>query len=56
MYEQIRKRRTDVLNVSRNSGLSIEQCTIIKNYIFSNMHELSNGYKRFMPDIAIAQS
>jgi len=56
MYEQIRKRRTDILNVARNSGFSIEQCTIIKDYIFSNMHELSNGYKRFVPDIAIAQS
>lgn len=56
LYEQIRRRRTDYVNVSRNSRLSLEQCKIIKNYIFYDCHELSEGYKRFTPDLAMAQS
>lgn len=56
LYEQIRRRRTDYINVSRNSRLSLEQCKIVKNYIFYDYHELSEGYKRFTPDLAMAQS
>lgn len=56
MYEQIRKRRTDFINVAKNTGLSIEQCKIIKDYTFVNMHELSEGYRAFYPDFAIASS
>ena len=56
LYEQIRKRRTDAINVAKNSGLSIEQCTVIKDYVFNNRHILLNGYKRFDPDLSMAQS
>ena len=56
MYEQIKRRRTDYINVARNSSLSVEQCKIIKDYMFVNSHELKSGYKPFYPDFAIASS
>ena len=56
LYDQIRKRKTDYINVAKNSGCSLEQAKVIKDYIFNNMHELNEGYKRFTPDLAMAQS
>lgn len=56
MYEQIRKRRTDVINISNHTEFSIEQCQIIKNYAFVDRHILSSGYKPFFPDFAMASS
>lgn len=56
LYNQIRQRRTDYINVARNTRLSLEQCKIIKNYLFYDRHELSDGYKQFLPDIMMAQS
>lgn len=56
LYEQIRKRRTDCVNVARHTNFSLEQCKIVKNYIFLDRHELSVGYRHFFPDLAIAQS
>ena len=56
LYEQIRNRRTDYINVAHNTQFSVEQCRIVKDYIFYNKHELWEGYKRFAPDIAMAQS
>lgn len=56
LYDQIRKRKTDYINVAKNSGCSLEQAKVIKDYIFNNMHELHEGYKRFTPDLAMAQS
>ena len=51
MYEQIRRRKTDIFNISKNTGLSVEQCTFIKNYAFLDKHELNRGlctfYSRF---------
>lgn len=56
MYEQIRNRRTDCINVSVNSGFTLEQVTIIKNYLFKDCHELSYGYMPFEPSYDIAES
>lgn len=56
LYEQIRKRKTDHIHVSNNSGCSLEQAKVIKDYIFNNMPELHSGYMRFAPDLAMAQS
>lgn len=56
MYEQIRRRRTDIINVHNNTGFSIEQCQAIKNYSFVDMHILHNGYRAFYPDFAMASS
>lgn len=52
MYDEIRKRRTDFLNISKNTGFSIEQIQIIKNYLFKDKHYLSediNISERFFP-------
>lgn len=56
MYEEIGNRKRDVINVSRHTGFSIEQCQIIKNYAFIDRHILSSGYKPFFPDFAMASS
>lgn len=56
IYEQIRRRKTDYINVARNTRFSLEQCKVIKNYLFHDRHELTDGYKQFIPDIMIAQS
>ena len=56
LYEQIRRRRKDYINVARNTNCSLEQAKIIKDYIFNNMHELRSGYRRFDADLMIAQS
>lgn len=56
MYEQIRRRRTDIINVHNNTGFSLEQCQAIKNYAFVDMHMLHSGYKAFYPDFAMASS
>lgn len=46
LYEQIRKRRKDYINVARNSGCSLEQVKVIKDYIFNNIqkHDLTLLY------------
>lgn len=56
LYAQIRNRQADYINVARNTGLSLEQCKILKDYMFLNKHELIAGYERFFPDLAMAQS
>jgi hypothetical protein len=56
LYEQIRRRRTDIEYVARNTGFSIEQVTMIKNYIFYDSHVLVSGYSRFAPCYEMAQS
>lgn len=53
---RLEKRKTDHIHVSNNSGCSLEQAKVIKDYIFNNMHELHSGYMRFAPDLAMAQS
>lgn len=56
MYEQIRRRKTDCLNIARNTGFSIEQVQIIKNYIFYDSHKLTYGYSQFYPCYEMAES
>jgi hypothetical protein len=56
LYEQIRHRRTDIEHIANNTGFSIEQITIVKNYIFYDSHVLTSGYSRFLPSYEMAQS
>lgn len=56
LYNEIRHRKTDYINVAHNTQFSTEQCKIVKDYIFMNSHELSTGFGRFAPDISMAQS
>jgi hypothetical protein len=55
-YEQIRRRGNDIENIARNTCFSLEQITIVKNYIFYDSHILPNGYSRFEPSYEMAQS
>ncbi len=56
LYSQFRKRPYDYKKVASNTGFSLEQCKIVKDYIFMNEHELESGYKRFFADLAMAHS
>lgn len=56
LYDAFRHRETDYKNVARNTGLSLEQCKIVKDYIFSNKHMLDEGYEQFFPDLTMAHS
>lgn len=57
MYESIRKRTTDVANISNNLGLSYEVVSMIKQYLFFAQHKLyDNEVKRFDADLDIARS
>lgn len=47
MYESIRKRTTDIANISNNLGLSYEVVSMIKQYLFFAQHKLYNKVKRF---------
>lgn len=58
MYEQIRNRRTDYLIVAKNTGYSIEQIQIVKNYLFKDYHYLNGSTMtaRFDVSYEIAES
>lgn len=58
MYEQIRNRRTDYLVVAKNTGFSIEQVQVIKNYLFKDYHYLNGSTmtSRFDDSYEIAES
>lgn len=56
MYIAIRKRKTDVDNIVRNTGFSREQIRIVKAYIFEIDHVMYKGIGRLDADLAIAES
>jgi hypothetical protein len=58
MYESIRRRTSDYEKIAENTGFSIEQIQIVKNYIFNSRHVLpnSNFPKRFHESFEIAES
>lgn len=56
LYEAIRKRKSDVDNIVRNTGFSREQIRIVKAYIFEIDHVLQRGVYRLDFDLAIAES
>lgn len=56
LYEQFRKRPYDYKQVAKNTIFSLEQCKIVKDYMFVNKHELEAGYTEFFPDLAMAHS
>ena len=56
-YESIRKMKTDVQNIAKNTGYSIGFIQEIKNYLFIDDQNLGNGVqKRFDPSFEIAES
>ena len=59
-YETIRNSKTDVKNISQNTGYSEEDIRRVKNYLFVDEHEIYEDgefiVNRFYPDFCIAQS
>lgn len=55
-YGRIRKMKTDVSKISRNTGLSAETVQDIKDFVFLDRHNLGGKNERFAPDFAMSQS
>ena len=56
-YDEIRKRKSDIVTIAKNTGFSVEEIKKIKNHIFCDEHDLGNGQiGRFDPDYMMAQS
>ncbi len=56
-YESIRKMKTDVQKIAKNTGYSIGFIQKIKNYLFIDKQDLGDGIiKRFDPCFEIAES
>ncbi|HEV2600958.1 MAG TPA: hypothetical protein VGT41_01540 [Candidatus Babeliales bacterium] len=55
-YASIREAMNDINRVSKNTGLSQNIIRKIKEHVFFDEHILSNGIKRFAPDLDIAEA
>lgn len=55
-YGAIRKSKTDIDNIARNTGYTRDQVSLIKDFLFNNEHDLEGERRRFDPDFYIAQS
>lgn len=55
-YAYLRTTNSDIAAISKNTGISKNDITKIKNYLFIDKHNLSTGYKTFFPDYDIAVS
>lgn len=56
-YDEIRKRHDDIVKIAKNTNFTTGQIGLIKNYLFMDVHELSNGeFRRFDPSFSIAES
>lgn len=56
-YESVRKMKTDVKNISNNTGFSESDILQIKNHVFIAEHDLGGDIpERFYPNYAMAQS
>ena len=42
--------------IAKNTGYDIKLIRDIKKYVFEDKHDMSDGYKRFVPDFYMAQS
>lgn len=56
MYETFRNIKSDVPKIAQVTGYTQEQIQRIKNHLFFNEYELSDGKHRFYPDFNQAQS
>ncbi len=56
-YGLVRSMKTDVERIANNTGFSKNDIKKIKDYLFTDEHDLGSGEpRRFTPDFAIAQS
>ena len=56
-YESVRHMKTDAKRIAKNTGLTEQDITAIKQFLFEEQHDLEeNGIRRFFADYDIAQS
>jgi len=55
-YPEIRKMSTDVEKIAQNTGFTIDQIRLVKNYLFIYEHDLDGKIKQFDPCFQIAES
>lgn len=55
-YAAVRKMRTDVAKIAKNTGLKKSDVAQIKSYIFEDKHEIYGHTRRFDPSYEMAQS
>lgn len=59
-YESVRNNKSDYYSIALNTGFSIEQIQMIKNYIFRDTHYIRDSkgyaYRRFHPSFEMADS
>lgn len=56
-YESIRKSVGDINRIANNTGLTLEQVSLVKVYIFFAYHDLGRGKnERFFPDYMMSES
>ena len=55
-YESIRKMKTDYIRIANNTGMNENEIKEIKEYLFIDKHNLTEGYKRFDESFDITQS
>lgn len=56
-YESVRHMKNDVSMIAKNTGFSVDDIQIVKNFIFMDKHDLGNGeFEYFYPSYTMAQS
>ena len=56
-YESVRHMKTDVKRIAKNTGISEQDISLIKHFLFEEQHDLEeNEIRRFFADYDIAQS
>ncbi len=55
-YDLVRSMTTDVKKIAETTGYSVEEIQAIKNYIFIDAHELTDGFRRFDSDYMMGES
>ena len=56
-YEEIRKRKSDIAAIAKNTGFSVEDVEKVKKHVFIDTHDLGDEIpERFAPDYDMAVS
>ena len=55
-YEEIRHFSSDCEHIAKNTGFSLEQILMVKNFLFIDEHNIYGGVRRFDPTFQIAES
>lgn len=55
-YEEIRHNHADVKKIAENTGFTVDQILMIKNFLFIDVHDLEGKIRRFDESFGIAES